>query len=311
MVDVSIIVLCYKQKSTISRTLDYILSQKTTYTYEVIIGDDDSPDETREICEAYVLKFPNLLKINEHHVNYGVVKNYADCFFKAQGRYIMVCAGDDWWHNLNKIQLQIDYMEAHPNCSLCYSSYLEYYPSSDIRIINNGIKSDNPTKSLLCSNYLSAPSVCYRKKYISHELIASFVNRKYRVEDYPLWLNLSLKGDFYCIDEPLVSYTIQSGSIFHCKTFEERMSILNSTYKIRKDFVEDNNLDNQYGKLISDSYFVLATQAAIIYGERKKAIAFLNNVTNLNLKWRIKKCLICIPFTFNLLHKNYSQRIYE
>ena len=307
MEKVSIIVLTYNQEDTIRRTLDSILGQRTSYTYCIYIGDDGSKDSTRTICEEYSTR--SNVKLMQKSPNKGVVKNYFDVLKICEGEYIMGCAGDDWWHNPNKIQLQIDYMDSHPECSLCHGACLEFYPASNTTIINKGFHTDNPTENLLYSNYISAPSVCYRKKYITDEIIESFQLRKYRVEDYPLWLQLSLKGDFHMFNEPLVSYTIQRGSIFHCETYEKRMELLSSTYQIRRDFITDNNLETTYGQLINDIYNKLAAQMAILYGRQSEAISHLKKVKHIDTKWRIVKILIHNSLLFKCLHKYYSRHL--
>lgn len=308
MEKVSVIVLTYNQENTIRRTLDSILGQQTLYKYCVYIGDDGSSDNTRSICEEYE-KSSSLVKLMSKAPNKGVLRNYFDVLNLCEGEYIMVCAGDDWWHNPLKIQLQVEYMEAHPNCSLCHGSYLEYYPTTNTTQIKKGLEIENPTKRLLQSNFISAPTVCYRKKFITQDIIDTFISRNYKVEDYPLWLLLSTKGDFHSIEDPLVSYTIQRGSIYHCKTFEKRMAILESTYQIRKDFVEDNNLTSIYGQLIHDVYNILATQVALLYGNYNEAVSFIGKVKEMDLKWKIKKILICNPLFFRIIHKYCSRNL--
>ena len=110
---VSIIVITYNQEKTIARTLNSILHQETQYPFEIIIGDDASTDGTRVICEEYRNKYPNIIKLNEYHPNYGVVKNYAEALKRCTGKYIMVCAGDDWLHHKKKVS---------PAASLCLRS---------------------------------------------------------------------------------------------------------------------------------------------------------------------------------------------
>lgn len=307
MEKVSIIVLTYNQEDTIRRTLDSILGQRTSYTYCIYIGDDGSKDSTRSICEEYAKR--SNVKLMPQAPNKGVVRNYFDVLKICNGEYIMCCAGDDWWHNPNKIQLQVEYMDNHPECSLCHSSYLEYYPSSNKTIFKPGAKCIDPTYALMFSNFLSAPTVCYRRKYVTDDLADTFVDRQYLVEDYPLWLALSLEGNFYTIEEPLVSYTVQRGSIFHCNTFEERMAIQDSAHQIRIDFIKDNNLCEKYEGVVQDVYNILSTRDAILYDKRELAISYLGKVRQLDWKWFVKKVLIHCPFTFKVLHKYYSRNV--
>ena len=110
MEKVSVIVLTYNQETTIKRTIDSILNQQTTYPFKIYIGDDGSSDSTRLICEEYVKNNADKIYLLPKAANKGVVKNYFDVLSYCNGDYVMACAGDDWWHTPNKIQLQVDYM---------------------------------------------------------------------------------------------------------------------------------------------------------------------------------------------------------
>ena len=105
---VSVIVCTYNQEQWIRQTLDSILAQQTNYPYEVIIGEDHGTDGTRAICQEYANKYDNvtLLPLTE---NLGVTANWIHCIQAGTGKYIMGCAGDDYWHNPYKLQLQVEY----------------------------------------------------------------------------------------------------------------------------------------------------------------------------------------------------------
>lgn len=306
----SVIVLTYNQESTIQRTIDSILSQQTSYSFKIYIGDDNSSDRTRLICEEYVNNHNGKVYLLPKAPNKGVVKNYFDVLGHCKGKYIMACAGDDWWHNPNKIQLQVDYMEANDECSLCYGAYREYYPFDDNTREMSALTYDNPLNQILLNlNYICAPTVCYRSKYITEDIINSFVSRDYRMEDLPLWLLLSLKGKFYAFSESLVSYTIQKGSLSHSANYEKQMAMLESSYKVRKYFVLDNNLEQEYGHLIEEFYFNIATRIAIQYGKQTEACMFVSKIPNPDWKWSLKKCMIRNKFAFNLLKFYYTHNL--
>ena len=104
---VSVIFLTYNQEQWIAQTIESVMAQQTTYPFEVIIGDDCSTDGTRAICDSYVSKFDNI-HLMSYPKNQGLIGNWVACVKAASGKYIMNCAGDDYWHNPNKIQLQVD-----------------------------------------------------------------------------------------------------------------------------------------------------------------------------------------------------------
>ena len=119
---VSVVVITYKQEKYITQCIDAILSQQTNFPFEVIISDDCSPDKTPEICKEYQRRYPNKIRLLLQDENRGVARNFGDALALARGKYIASMAGDDYWVCEEKIQIQKDYLDAHPRCGLCYTN---------------------------------------------------------------------------------------------------------------------------------------------------------------------------------------------
>lgn len=71
MNDIKVSVCCftYNHAPYLSKALDSVLSQKTNFRYEIIIGDDCSTDGSQDIINAYAIKFPDLIKTIYQPVN--------------------------------------------------------------------------------------------------------------------------------------------------------------------------------------------------------------------------------------------------
>lgn len=54
--------------------------------------------------------------------------------FVIRGKYVALCEGDDYWINPNKLQMQVDFMEAHPDYSLVFTNNLDFYPKGKMSI---------------------------------------------------------------------------------------------------------------------------------------------------------------------------------
>lgn len=125
---VSICCVTYNHVEFIKRCIDGFLMQKTNFQYEILIHDDCSTDGTREIIEDYAAKYPlTIFPIFEEENQYskGVwVDGYNYC--RAKGKYIAYCEGDDFWIDSMKLQKQVDFMKAHPNCTVCFTDYNNY-----------------------------------------------------------------------------------------------------------------------------------------------------------------------------------------
>lgn len=123
---VSICCITYNQESYIRDCLEGFLNQKTDFLYEVLIHDDASSDRTGDIIREYAGRYPNVIKPIiqiENQYSSGLTNVSGTFNFpRASGRYIAMCEGDDYWTDENKLQIQVDYMESNPECSLCFHS---------------------------------------------------------------------------------------------------------------------------------------------------------------------------------------------
>lgn len=109
----SIAMITYNQENYIRQALDSILMQNVNFQYEIIIGEDCSPDSTRVILLEYHEQYPNRFKLIFRDKNVGATKNLYDVLMNCQGKYIALLEGDDFWTNSNKLQLQVDFLEEH------------------------------------------------------------------------------------------------------------------------------------------------------------------------------------------------------
>ena len=115
----SVAIITYNQEKYISQTLDSILNQQHDYKYEIVIGEDCSTDKTKQIIEEYVAKYPEIIKPLYNNPNKGLINNYFNVINHCQGKYIMECAGDDYWLP-GKVKSQIEFMENNLDVGMCY-----------------------------------------------------------------------------------------------------------------------------------------------------------------------------------------------
>lgn len=124
---VSIIIVTYNHFSVISKCIDSVLSQDTTFPIEIILADDCSTDGAREICEEYAAKYPELIRLLPSDRNVGAVANEQRAFLAAKGKYIATCEGDDYWTDPLKLQKQVDFLEANPDYSVCFHRFIKMH----------------------------------------------------------------------------------------------------------------------------------------------------------------------------------------
>lgn len=113
---VSVIIITYKQAGYIRQSIESVLCQKTNFPFEVIIADDCSNDGTAEILIDYQKRYPDVIKCIINEANVGASKNTYNAQVIAKGQYVCGLEGDDYWIDSNKLQKQVDYLDAHPEC---------------------------------------------------------------------------------------------------------------------------------------------------------------------------------------------------
>ncbi|MEG1588479.1 MAG: glycosyltransferase [Mucinivorans sp.] len=237
---ISVIVMTYNQELTVGRTLDSILAQKTKYSYEIIIGEDASPsDRTRAVCESYVNQYPDRIHLLPKAPNKGVLNNYIDCLAQCKGKYIAGCAGDDWWSNENKIELQVDFLEAHDDYGVVHTD-MDMLLIESGRIVHSNGKRRPPVGQIhnelykACSIY--APTTMYRSDLLQYIDFAQFTYLGFAMEDYPMWLEMSRHTKFYYINTSTVTYRISNTSASHSDNINSRLKFLNEATKIQNYF---------------------------------------------------------------------------
>ena len=119
---VSVSCLAYNHEKYIRSALEGFISQKTKFKYEVIIHDDASTDKTADIIKEYEKKYPDIIKPiyqkeNQYSKGINIFNQYI--YPKTRGKYIAYCEGDDFWTDNYKLQKQFDFLEKHPESSIC------------------------------------------------------------------------------------------------------------------------------------------------------------------------------------------------
>ena len=124
---VSVMITYYNQKQYIKDSLGSVLSQKTNFKYEVLCGDDGSSDGTYEELLKWQEKYPGVCKVfqmpRETGVKYEPIvrasNNRHNLLKHAEGKYVTILDGDDYYTDDNKLQAQADILENHPDCAAC------------------------------------------------------------------------------------------------------------------------------------------------------------------------------------------------
>lgn len=116
-VKVSVMILAYNHENYIRQALESVVGQRTNFRFEAVVGEDCSTDGTREIVREYARKYPDIIKPLFRKKNLGACRNVVSTLRRCRGEYVAFLECDDYWLDMEKLQKQADYLDAHPECS--------------------------------------------------------------------------------------------------------------------------------------------------------------------------------------------------
>lgn len=219
--EVMVSVLCtvYNHAPYLRRCLESLVAQETNFCYEVLVHDDASTDESADIIREFEAAYPDVVKpIYQTENQYSQRIPIYNTFFypKAQGKYLAICEGDDYWCDVHKLQQQFDAMEANPNCTLCVHTVQGV--SVDEEPNGKVFPEKRPTDSLIKGRDLIADVLLgsaypfqtsgyfYRKEFYWPRREETNFLLRVRTGDTSRLLYLGHHGDVYFIDKVMSCY---------------------------------------------------------------------------------------------------------
>lgn len=274
MKKISVIMITYNHERYIEQAIESVLIQEGNFELELLIGNDKSPDRTKEILKKYMND--KRIKIYNREKNLGAVKNLWDLCIKATGDYIAILEGDDFWTDKFKLTKQLDILEKNKEIILCYT---------DSNIINEnnyiiGIKKTEPSfienfDSLLI-NYSGIPTgtVMYRNIYLQNNIkkskkICSLLKASEIIGDFSLFSYLISLGKFYKISKIMGSYRFIEN-----KEISTSFSSMSSIYKYKEMLKIIKEIANFYDfNKIKKYFFIKRIEDKLIKNLKKENLS--------------------------------------
>ncbi|MCI2228382.1 glycosyltransferase [Polaribacter sp. MSW13] len=242
---VSISVPTYNHENFIEECLDSILKQVTNFTFEIIIGEDQSDDRTREICIKYAEKYPNKIRLflrdrktSQYFENGKFICRFNGLWnrMSARGKYIAMCEGDDYWIDPLKLQKQVDFLEANEEYVIHSANASFYFQDED----NN--------KEILCRSEKEERVLTLKNFYTQNNLSTLTVMFRNVKFDYPKEYKNILYGDWalYTIilkNDGCLAY--RSNEVFACYRIHNNGLMLSNS-KVKHHEHEANQLIKIY-----------------------------------------------------------------
>jgi glycosyltransferase involved in cell wall biosynthesis len=216
--------ITYNHEKFIAQAIESVLMQKTPFPIELVIGEDCSPDGTRAIVKRYAAAHPEIIRALLPETNLGAPKNMDAVLKASRGKYLAILEGDDYWTDPEKLRLQVEFMEKHPDCAICHHRV----DAVDEKTHQNSYQYPPPewrgewaeADSLLHTNFIQTCSALYRRSRFP--AIPESMH-KLKVADWAMGILASRGGGrIGYIDRLMAVYRLHAGSSWQAKPYEER-----------------------------------------------------------------------------------------
>jgi glycosyltransferase involved in cell wall biosynthesis len=120
----TVVVTTFNHERFIRTALDSVLQQQTRDPFKILVIDDCSSDDTGRILQDYRAQHPDRLHVLTSAVNTCDNVLFLEALQGISTEYVAFLDGDDYWLTSRKLQAQIDYLDAHPRCTVCFHDVL-------------------------------------------------------------------------------------------------------------------------------------------------------------------------------------------
>ena len=284
---ISVIIPVYNSSTNLRKCLDSVVNQ-TLKDIEIIVINDGSTDDSKNIIEEYTVKYKNIIFIDQENKGIGKTRNIG--IKKATGEYITFVDSDDYIKE-NMLEEYYKYAKKH-NFDLGIGSYIKKINNKEIIFENNKFKTGNvkTTPQILYLIEYGPWAKLYKREMLINNNIYFDEKRKY--EDMPFVSKALLKSKLIGqITEPYYYYIIHNNS--ETTTMDKRVfDILDILKEIKDYYKREYYLRDELDYVIIDKITTYMLQQRV-QKDNKLRIEFINAgyaFLNKNIKnWRGNK----------------------
>jgi len=266
---VSICMITYNHEKFIAEAIAGVLMQKTSFNYQLVIGEDYSTDNTLHICQKYANENPDRIKILPSEKNLGMTPNFIRTLNACAGKYIAFCEGDDYWTDPYKLEKQVDFLERNPDYSLVWTRFKMLDEKT------GGLENDK--NEPLCEKNIDRINFDFEKFYKGWHIgmqtlmfrsqmfdLKKLLEYKY-ARDIHLITQLLTNGKGCCLNFFSAVYRIHEGGIYSgVSDFQNSKNSYICYEEIYKNNIENENLRlkyigfsrNYFSKLLENEHYL-------------------------------------------------------
>jgi glycosyltransferase involved in cell wall biosynthesis len=204
---VSVAMITYNHERFITKAIESVLEQRTTFPIEIVIGDDASSDSTSQKVEVLRARAPELIRVLPRPINIGMHRNLEGVLEECRGEFVAFLEGDDYWTSTDKLQTQVDVLGRHVHVVGIFhpATIVDALDRATGETHSKKVETEIGTKELLEGEFGPTASVMMRRDALV-SLPDSF--RKLNMCDLPMWVFASLHGPWLFLPEVTAAYRV-------------------------------------------------------------------------------------------------------
>ncbi len=243
--------ITYNHERFIAQALESFLAQRTDFPVEILVHDDHSTDDTANIVRRFQAAHPGRIRAvlreqNQYALGRRIMPMFAEW---VESEFIAVCEGDDYWTDPEKLQLQVDYLRAHPGASGCFHDAVvvddagkvieqSYFSSERDRFTQRDVLADLLSREPTCS-------LVFRAAAMGRPLPAWYLRRP---SDLQLDLLVTEHGELHFLRHNMAAYRRHSTGSWTSTRSASRISELILRLQLLK---EDPDFNSRYSTLLT------------------------------------------------------------
>lgn len=273
MPKVSIVLPVYNGGRYLKESIDSIIAQTFT-DWELIVVDDCSTDNSRDIAEEYI-KADSRIHIIHNAVNQKLPKSLNIGFSAASGNYF-TWTSDDNIYMPDALKIMAEFLDNVNDVYMVRADMLDIDENGKVL----GESSTYSDEKLYIHNCVGA---CFMYKREVRDIIGNYDENFFGVEDYEYWLRIRQRlGRIFSIPQSLYLYRRHTGSL----TLTREKEIHRQRIKLKSYYIDDflKVLENNESQLYRIYCEIISSEHATdcIIDKFKKALPALCGIIPLS-----------------------------
>lgn len=318
--------ITYNHAPYIADAMNGFCMQKTSFPFVCAVIDDCSTDGEQEVISNYLHEHFDLedqsvvrneetddykliyarhkenhkcffvvlyLKYNHYSIGKSHLKNQYIKEWYDSAKYIALCEGDDYWIDPLKLQKQVDYMESHPECVMCYSKANQFNQVIGKFVGEYG--NDSSFDKQLFHDDIPTLTMLYRQCIYEQYQNEIFPRAKWKMGDMPLCMYFYKHGHVKFMPEVMGVYRILENSASHFANVEKAFQFMDNSLRVRLFMLDKYGSDKITKKDVAQQQLIWYLKLALKYDQEIKSFnykAFKEQFQIYSLKNDIKFFLI-------------------